>query len=81
MLNDKEKLLDRIISNPNMMVGKPKIRGTRLTVQYILELLSQGITQNELLAEYNNLEKEDILACPAFATKHWIIQLLRHFKN
>jgi len=69
MLSDKENLLERIISNPNVMVGKPVIRGTRLTVHYILGLLSQGITQNEILAEYNDLKKEDILACLAFATE------------
>lgn len=69
MLSDKKKLLARIISNPNVMIGKPVIRGTRLTVQYILDLLSQGITQKEILGEYTNLKKEDILACLAFATE------------
>lgn len=65
----KEKLLDRITINPRVMVGKPVIRGTRLTVQYILGLLAAGTTHQEVLSEYQGLTEEDIRACLAFATQ------------
>lgn len=64
-----EQLLERITINPKVMVGKPVIRGTRLTVEYILNLLAHGATQEEILQEYKNLTHEDIQACILFATK------------
>jgi len=64
---EKSKLLERIVINPKVMVGKPIIRGTRLTVQYILGLLAHGATMNEILQEYEGLTREDILACLLFA--------------
>ncbi|OHB80276.1 MAG: hypothetical protein A2Z25_06945 [Planctomycetes bacterium RBG_16_55_9] len=67
-MND-EKLLQRIVIDPKVMVGKPVIRGTRLTVDYILNYLAHGGTESEILAEYDGLTKEDIQACLAFATK------------
>jgi uncharacterized protein (DUF433 family) len=47
--------------------GKPVIKGTRLSVQFILGLLAQGMTQEEILAEYYRLSPEDIRACLEFA--------------
>lgn len=61
------ELLNRIIIDPKIMVGKPTIKGTRLTVQFILGLLAQGMTIQEILQEYNKLTQEDILACLTFA--------------
>jgi len=66
---DKGKLLERIVINPKVMVGKPIIRGTRLTVQYILGLLAHGATVDEILQEYEGLTREDILACLLFAAE------------
>ncbi|MCB0126416.1 MAG: DUF433 domain-containing protein, partial [Caldilineaceae bacterium] len=63
------QLLDRITLNPQIMVGKPVIRGTRLTVEYILNLLAHGATIQEILDEYSGLTTEDIQACFLFATK------------
>jgi len=64
----KEKeLLERIVVDPEVMIGKPVIKGTRLTVQFILSLLAQGMTADEILNEYTKLQKEDIFACFAFA--------------
>lgn len=63
------ELLKRITFNPNVMVGKPIIRGTRLTVEYILNLLAHGATMAEILGEYKGLTQEDIQACILFATK------------
>jgi len=51
------------------MVGKPCIRGTRLTVHYILGLLASGATNEEILQEYRGLTRVDILACLAFAAR------------
>ena len=60
---DKSKLLERIVVNPKVMLGKPVIRGTRLTVQYILGLLARGVVTDEILKEYEGLTREDIMAC------------------
>ena len=64
-----EELLERIAINPRIMVGKPVIRGTRLTVEYILGLLAHGTTIEGILEEYPGLEKNDIYACLLFASK------------
>ena len=64
-----EKLLKRIVLNPKVMAGKPVIRGTRLTVDFILNLFAHGATENEILDEYKGLSVEDIQACFLFATK------------
>jgi len=62
-----ENLLTRITVNPKIMVGKPTIRGMRITVEQILRALAGGIAVNELLQEYPELEKEDIQAVFAYA--------------
>ena len=62
-------LLKRIIIDHKVMVGKPVIKGTRLTVQYILKLLSNGESIEEILEEYDGLTKEDILVCLLFAAE------------
>ncbi len=64
-----EKLLERIVLDPKVMAGKPVIRGTRLTVDFILNLLANGTTEREILEEYQGLTEEDIRACLLFATK------------
>jgi len=65
----EQELLERITLNPKVMVGKPVVRGTRLTVEYILGLLAHGATIVEVLHEYDGLVQEDIQACLLFATK------------
>ena len=64
-----EKLLERIILDSKVMTGKPVIRGTRLTVDFILNLLAHGASESEILNEYKSLTIEDIQACYLFATK------------
>jgi uncharacterized protein (DUF433 family) len=64
-----EQLLNRIIIDPKVMVGKPVIKGTRLTVEYILNLLAHGTTVEEILQEYEGLTREDIQAALLFATR------------
>lgn len=66
---ESKELLNRITIDPKIMVGKPVIKGTRLTVERILGLLAQGMSIDDILVEYNKLTKEDIFACLAFAQK------------
>jgi uncharacterized protein (DUF433 family) len=63
------QLLDRIVIDPQVMVGKPVIRGTRLTVPYVLGLLAHGATTDEILGEYPGLTAEDVRACLHFAQR------------
>ncbi|MBC8262697.1 MAG: DUF433 domain-containing protein [Anaerolineales bacterium] len=65
----EERLLERIALDPKVMVGKPVIKGTRLTVEYILSLLAHGAAVEEILQEYKGLVEEDIQACLVFATR------------
>ncbi len=64
-----ENLLDRITIDPNVCHGKPTIRGLRYPVENMLELLAAGMTIEELLLDYPDLEKEDFLACINYASK------------
>ena len=64
-----QELLARIMIDPKVMVGKPVIRGTRLTVEFILNLLAHGATMDEIIKEYHGLKVEDVRACILFATK------------
>jgi uncharacterized protein (DUF433 family) len=64
-----QQLLERITLNPKIMVGKPVIKGTRLTVEYILNILAHGATTEEILDEYQGLAKEDLQACLLFASR------------
>ncbi len=66
---DDQQLLGRITLDPKVMVGKPVIKGTRLTVEYILNLLAHGATVDEITSEYTGLAPDDIRACLLFATK------------
>lgn len=60
-------LNERITTDPKVMVGKPVIRGSRLTVELILELLASGWSNEEILANYPGIELDDIHACLAYA--------------
>ena len=61
-------LSDRIVVNPEVMAGKPVVRGTRLAVEFVLELLAAGQSESEILANYPGLTREDILACLSYAS-------------
>lgn len=65
----KTELLKRIEINPAILVGKPVIKGTRLSVQFILGLLAQGADAEEIIDEYKGLTEDDILACFLFASE------------
>jgi uncharacterized protein (DUF433 family) len=63
------ELLNRISINPNVCFGKPCIRGTRIWVSLILDFLANGMTGEEILAEYPELTREDILAAIAYGAE------------
>jgi uncharacterized protein (DUF433 family) len=63
------ELLARITTHPAVLGGKPVIRGTRLSVEFVLSLLAHGAEQAEILEEYEGLTPEDIQACFLFAAK------------
>ena len=58
---------ERIVVDPKILVGKPVVKGTRLAVDFILDLLTQGWPHDEILRNYPGLEAEDIQACLAYA--------------
>ena len=58
---------DKIKSNPDIMLGKPVIKGTRITVELILKRLSEGASMDEILEGYPNISKDDILACLSYS--------------
>ena len=62
-------LLARITIDPSICHGKPCIRGLRYPVETLLELLSSGMTFDEILADYEDLERDDLLAVLAFAAR------------
>lgn len=64
-----EQLFDRIYIDETICNGKPIIRGKRITVQTILEFLSAGESEEEILRQYPSLEPDDIKACLRFATE------------
>lgn len=66
---DADALMQRITFDPHICHGKPCIRGLRYPVEALLELLSSGMTVEEILADYEDLEQADILATFVFATR------------
>jgi uncharacterized protein (DUF433 family) len=61
-------LTERIVVDPEILAGKPVIRGTRLAVEFILELLAAGQPEQDLLTNYPGLTRDDILACLSYAS-------------
>lgn len=62
-------LEERIAIDPNILVGKPVIRGTRLAVEFIIDLFAQGWSEPDVLDNYPGLTKQDIQACFAYASR------------
>jgi len=58
---------DRIIVNPDVLLGKPVIRGTRLAVEFIIDLLAQGWSEQDIMGNYPGVAHEDIAACLSYA--------------
>lgn len=59
--------MNRITVNPKILGGKPVIKGTRISVEFILELLASDVSESEILQDYPHLSKEDISACLRYA--------------
>ena len=60
---------ERIVINPSILVGKPIIKGTRISVEFVIGLLGQGWTVEQVLAEYDHIKLEDIHACLSYASE------------
>ena len=61
--------MNRITADPQILGGKPIIRGTRLSVEFILDLLASGMSEEEILDDYPHITKEDIHACLRYAAR------------
>ena len=62
-------MIERITANPKILGGKPIIKGTRISVEFILELLASGTSEAEILEDYSHLKKDDIQACLKYAAQ------------
>ena len=60
---------DRIVTDPGILTGKPIIKGTRLAVEFIIELLANRWTEDQILANYPGITREDVAACLAYAAE------------
>ncbi len=72
---NNEELLKRITVDPAICHGKPCIRGLRYPIENLLELLASGMTNAQILEDYEDLEEEDLFACLVFA---WKITKVKH---
>lgn len=68
-MENMEDLLNRITVDPDVLVGKPVIKGTRIPVYLIVELVANGIAKEEILREYPRLKEDDIKAALLYASK------------
>ena len=60
---------DRIVIDPNVLVGKPVIRGTRIAVEMVVDLLGRGWSKEQVMQQYDHVTAEDIQACLAYASE------------
>lgn len=67
---------DRIVLDPHTLAGKPLVRGTRLAVEFIVGLLAQGWSEDDILRNYPGLTREDLLACLAYARERLASELV-----
>jgi uncharacterized protein (DUF433 family) len=61
------KWQDRIVIDPDVLVGKPVVKGTRIAVELVIDLLGRGYTTNQVLRQYDHLTNEDVRACLAYS--------------
>lgn len=60
---------ERIVIDPGILVGKPIIKGTRISVEFVIDLLGRGWTAEQILREYDHLKPDDLQACLAYASE------------
>ena len=65
--------MERITVNPRILGGKPIIEGTRISVEFILDLLASDVGEEDILADYPHLNREDIRACLRYAAPSWAL--------
>jgi len=63
------QFLERISCNPDVMMGKPVIKGTRITIEVILKKLSEGVSIQDILSAYPHLERDDVLAAISYSAE------------
>jgi uncharacterized protein (DUF433 family) len=63
--------MQRIVSNPAILSGKPVIRGTRISVELVLDYLAAGLSLDEIVREYPKITRADVLACIEFVKKNY----------
>ena len=68
-MSRRDQILERISVNPRVCFGKPVIRGTRIWVSLILDFLASGDSIDEIIAEYPQIERDDVLACIAYGAE------------
>ena len=73
-MEETMKRYKRIEINPNVMFGKPKIKNTRITVEYILRKLSDGMAAQEIIEDHPHLMSEDIFAAQEFAADYLAVE-------
>ena len=73
-------MIERITANPAILGGKPIIEGTRISVEFVLELLASGSSQDEILRDYPHLRGEDIHACLEYAARSLKNEILVELK-
>jgi uncharacterized protein (DUF433 family) len=66
---EQDRLLERITINPAIVLGKPTVRGMRITVEQIVSAIAGGVTTEDLLEDYPELEEDDIRACLLYAAR------------
>jgi uncharacterized protein (DUF433 family) len=66
-MSEADRLLERIVADPKVLVGKPVVKGTRLAVEFIIDLLANGWPEPKILESYPGLVHEDIAACLHYA--------------
>lgn len=62
-----DALLDRIVADPTVLAGKPVVRGTRISVEFVIDLLARGYSKQQVIEQYDHLTMEDVHACLAYA--------------
>jgi uncharacterized protein (DUF433 family) len=60
---------ERIVLDPKVLVGKPVVKGTRISVELIIDLLARGYSKEQILEQYDHLSSDDIQACLAYASE------------
>jgi uncharacterized protein (DUF433 family) len=75
-----DNLLERITIDPQICHGKPVVRGLRYPVETLLELMSAGMTNDEILADYEDLERDDLLAVLSYAARLSKVKRTEHIR-